>query len=263
MDSFNTGLAQAANSVNITAETSSFNAQVAKALARNPKWSTETVTEFKTKTNIIKSVISNYKNDILNNPLFAKATETNATADGTVAISSVSTGTDSSSASLASLKNETEKTQFNRMKNLVLASTLNSYKPSDGDRYGITSGSADEWALFFTKLGVKESGLRNSVVGDVGKFAGNSNGLYQLSPLDYSNYATHMRAAGIDNGTTLNGKPAFSMSQLQDPDINSKAALVIAERLIKSSDAIGSNATTGMAKYWGPLRRGWTPSNMA
>jgi hypothetical protein len=263
MDSFNAGLAQAANSVNITAETSSFNAQVAKALARNPKWSTETVTEFKTKTNIIKSVISNYKNDILNNPLFAKATETNATADGTVAISSVSTGTDSSSASLASLKNETEKTQFNRMKNLVLASTLNSYKPSDGDRYGITSGSADEWALFFTKLGVKESGLRNSVVGDVGKFVGNSNGLYQLSPLDYSNYATHMRAAGIDNGTTLNGKPAFSMSQLQDPDVNSKAALVIAERLIKSSDAIGSNASTGMAKYWGPLRRGWTPSNMA
>lgn len=266
MNSFNSGLAQAANSVDITGETSEFNALVAKALARNPKWSSETVSEFKTKVKIIKAVISNYKNDILNNPLFAKATETNATADGTTTNSSGSSESSTSSsgsASLASLKNETEKTQFNRMRNLILASTLNGYKPSDGDKYGITSGSADEWALFFTKLGVKESGLRNGVVGDVGKFAGNSNGLYQLSPLDYATYATHMRAAGIDNGTTLNGKPAFSMSQLQDPDINSKAALVIAERLIQSSGAIGSNATTGMAKYWGPLRRGWTPSNMA
>lgn len=256
LDSFNSGLDQAASSVNLSSEFSTFDKEVTAAIERNPKWSSETIVEFRSKMKGVKEITRQYKNDILNNPLFAKATSSNATSTG-------DTTTSGSTASLASLKNETETTQFNRMKPLILASSLNQFKPSDGAKYGITSGSADEWALFFTKLGVKESGLRNGVVGDVGKFTGNSNGLYQLSPLDYSTYKTHMRAAGIQNATEINGQPAFSNAQLQDPDINSKAAVVIAEVLIRKSGAIGSDASTGMARYWGPLRRGWTPSNMA
>lgn len=262
---FTAGLSQAANSVSISSDVSMINFEIKKALERNPKWSPSTVTEFKSKMNKVKDCISSNKNAILNNPLFAKnaSTESLPASSNITGISSIDNSNTTSGASLASLKNESEKTQFARMKNLVLSSSLNGYKPSDGDKYGITSGSSDEWALFFTKLGVKESGLKNGIVGDVGKFVGNSNGLYQLSPLDYSNYASYFRSAGIQNGTTLNGKPAFSTAQLQDPDINSKAALIIAERLIKANDAIGSDSSTGMAKYWGPLRRGWTPSNMS
>jgi len=160
-----------------------------------------------------------------------------------------------------------EKEQFERIKSLIQKSKLNGFIPtseSDRIKYGITTGSADEWAFFFTKLAVRESSLNTNEVGDINRFKGNSNGLYQLSPLDFSNYATAMRAAGIRNGTTLEDKdgilrPAFTIEQLRDPDINSRAAIVIAEKLLLDDGTIGQDSTVGLARYWGPLRTGWSP----
>ena len=67
-----------------------------------------------------------------------------------------------------------------------------------------------------------------------------------------------MQRAGLQPGTTIDGKPAFTIGQLQDPEVNSRATLAISENLIRRDGAIGNNANTGMARYWGPLRRGWS-----
>ena len=148
--------------------------------------------------------------------------------------------------------------QFNRMNRLIKGSSLEGYVPADGAKHGITTGSSEEWAAFYANLGVQESGNQNTVVGDQGKFVGNSNGIYQLSPLDYANYRGDMQRAGLQPGTTIDGKPAFTIGQLQDPEVNSRATLAISENLIRRDGAIGNNANTGMARYWGPLRRGWS-----
>ena len=147
--------------------------------------------------------------------------------------------------------------QFERMNRLIKGSSLEGYVPPDGAKHGIVTGSSEEWAAFYANLGVQESGNQNSVVGDEGRFVGNSNGIFQLSPLDYANYRGEMEQAGIQPGTTIDGKPAFTIEQLQDPETNSRAALVISENLIRRDGAIGSDSNTGMARYWGPLRSGW------
>lgn len=140
----------------------------------------------------------------------------------------------------------------------ISKSGLNNWKPSDAAKYGI-DGSAASWTNFFYHLANRESSLKVNTVGDVGKFVGNSNGLFQLSPLDYNNYSKQLKAAGIQPGTTIDGKPAFSQQQLTDPVTNTNAAVVIAQTLIKRDGAIGSSRSTGAAKYWGPLSKGWTP----
>lgn len=160
--------------------------------------------------------------------------------------------------SLTAAQKERWNAQFNRMNKLIKGSALEGTVPADGAKHGITTGSSEEWAAFYANLGVQESGNQNHVVGDQGKFVGDSNGIYQLSPLDYANYRSDMEKAGLTPGTTIDGKPAFTVEQLRDPDINSRATIAISERLIKQDGAIGGNSTTGMAKYWGPLRRGWT-----
>ena len=159
---------------------------------------------------------------------------------------------------LTAAQKERWNAQFNRMNRLIKGSELEGYVPADGAQHGITTGSSEEWAAFYANLGVQESGNQNQVVGDEGKFVGNSNGIYQLSPLDYANYRGDMEQAGLTPGTTIDGKPAFTIEQLQDPEVNSRATIAISERLIKQDGAIGGNSTTGMARYWGPLRRGWT-----
>jgi hypothetical protein len=159
---------------------------------------------------------------------------------------------------LTAAQKERWNAQFNRMNRLIKGSALEGYVPADGAKHGITTGSSEEWAAFYANLGVQESGNQNQVVGDEGRFVGNSNGIYQLSPLDYANYRGDMEKAGLTPGTTIDGKPAFTIEQLRDPEINSRATIAISERLIKQDGAIGGNSTTGMAKYWGPLRRGWT-----
>ena len=129
------------------------------------------------------------------------------------------------------------------------ASKLNGYVPSDGAKYGI-DGTPQSWANLLTNLAGKESSFNNNTVGDVGRFIGNSNGLFQLSPNDALNYK-------------LQSTP-FTQSQLRDPYTNADAAVRIAESLVGRDGSIagyGNGKNLGMSAYWGPLRRGWTPTD--
>lgn len=131
------------------------------------------------------------------------------------------------------------------IENRIANSGLNGYVPADGAKYGI-DGSPSSWANYFVNLSNRESSLNNNTVGDIGKFSGNSNGLFQLSPNDAKNYG-------------LNGGSPFTQQQLTDPTTNTNAAIAITEKLVLQDGAIGSDANTGAARYWGPLRNGWTP----
>ena len=131
----------------------------------------------------------------------------------------------------------------------IAKSKLNGYKPADAAKFGI-DGSPKSWANYFYHLSYRESSHSVNTVGDVGLFAGNSNGLFQLSPDDAVNYRLN------------NGKP-FSQEQLKDPATNTNAAIAITERLVLRDGAIGSDRKTGAARYWGPLSKGWTPPKPA
>lgn len=131
----------------------------------------------------------------------------------------------------------------------IAKSKLNGYKPADAAKFGI-DGSPKSWANYFYHLSYRESSHSVNTVGDVGLFAGNSNGLFQLSPNDAVNYRLN------------NGKP-FSQEQLRDPVTNTNAAIAITERLVLRDGAIGSDRKTGAARYWGPLSKGWTPPKPA
>lgn len=131
----------------------------------------------------------------------------------------------------------------------ISKSKLNGYKPSDAAKFGI-DGSPKSWANYFYHLSYRESSHSVNTVGDVGLFAGNSNGLFQLSPEDAVNYRLN------------NGQP-FTQQQLKDPVTNTNAAIAITEKLVLRDGAIGSDSKTGAARYWGPLRKGWTPPKSA
>jgi hypothetical protein len=129
----------------------------------------------------------------------------------------------------------------------VAESRLNGFVPKDGARYGITKGTPEEWSRFFTGLAKMESSFGKSTVGDVGKFKGNSNGLFQLSPRDALNHKLK--------------NTEFSKAELQDPETNTKAAIAIATNLMLQDGVIASGKK-GAARYWGPLRRGKNPSKV-
>ena len=131
----------------------------------------------------------------------------------------------------------------------IAKSKLNGYKPADAAKFGI-DGSPKSWANYFYHLSYRESSHSVNTVGDVGLFAGNSNGLFQLSPDDAVNYR-------------LNNSKPFSQEQLKDPVTNTNAAIAITERLVLRDGAIGSDRKTGAARYWGPLSKGWTPPKSA
>jgi hypothetical protein len=131
----------------------------------------------------------------------------------------------------------------------IAKSKLNGYKPADAAKFGI-DGSPKSWANYFYHLSYRESSHSVNTVGDVGLFAGNSNGLFQLSPNDAVNYR-------------LNNSKPFSQEQLRDPVTNTNAAIAITERLVLRDGAIGSDRKTGAARYWGPLSKGWTPPRPA
>jgi hypothetical protein len=134
-------------------------------------------------------------------------------------------------------------------------SKLNGFVPMDGERFGITTGSQQEWADYFTGLAYVESGFGTKVVGDVNvaRIPGNSNGLYQLSPNDAMNYG-------------LRDRP-FTMAELQDATANVDAAIKIHEKLVTEDGVIAGRKEgggwAGASRYWGPLRRGVTPQTQA
>lgn len=127
----------------------------------------------------------------------------------------------------------------------VQASGLNGFVPKDGDKFGIKTGSPEEWANFMTGLAHLESSLDPKTVGDRNKFTGDSNGLFQLSPNDAINWR-------------LKNSP-FTKDELFDPELNSSAAVSIMEKLVTGDGVIAENGV-GAARYWGPLRRGVNPT---
>lgn len=133
----------------------------------------------------------------------------------------------------------------------IANSKLNGFVPRDGERYGITTGAPEEWAKYMVGLSELESGHRTTTVGDVGRFPGNSNGLYQLSPNDATNYG-------------LRDRP-FTMAELQDATENAKSAVAIHEKLVTEDGVIAGRKEdggwAGASRYWGPLRRGVNPIN--
>jgi hypothetical protein len=133
----------------------------------------------------------------------------------------------------------------------IASSKLNGFVPRDGEQYGITTGAPEEWAKYMVGLSELESGHRTTVVGDVGRFPGNSNGLYQLSPNDAQNYG-------------LRDRP-FTMAELQDATENAKSAVAIHEKLVTEDGVIAGRKDdggwAGASRYWGPLRRGVNPIN--
>lgn len=133
----------------------------------------------------------------------------------------------------------------------IADSKLNGFVPRDGEQFGIKTGSPDEWARFAVGLAEFESGFKNTTVGDVGRFPGNSNGLFQLSPNDAQNY-------GLRNSP-------FIMSELQDGTANATAAAAIMEKLVTEDGVIAGKKDgggwAGASRYWGPLRRGVNPLN--
>lgn len=133
----------------------------------------------------------------------------------------------------------------------IANSKLNGFVPRDGEQYGITTGAPEEWAKYMVGLSELESGHRTTVVGDVGRFPGNSNGLYQLSPNDAQNYG-------------LRDRP-FTMAELQDATENAKSAVAIHEKLVTEDGVIAGRKEdggwAGASRYWGPLRRGVNPIN--
>ena len=142
---------------------------------------------------------------------------------------------------------ESGQSVYNYLRDKIASSELNGYVPADGDKYGI-NGSPESWANFLTNLAYIESGFNNNATGDIGKYVGGSNGLFQLSPNDAINYGFQ--------------KEPFTIDQLRDPNFNMDIAVKIATKWVKEDGSIALGGQ-GMARYWGPLSRGWTPSRDA
>ena len=121
-------------------------------------------------------------------------------------------------------------------------SQLNGVVPEDASNFNIDNeGSAESWANFFTALAYNESNYNTGTVGDVGRFRGNSNGLFQLSPDDAINHK-------------LQSEP-YTLEQLVDPATNVRATIGIAVNLLRQDSVINGGSSRGLSRYWGPVRR--------
>ena len=131
--------------------------------------------------------------------------------------------------------------------NQIKGSQLVGVIPSDGAKFNI-DGSAESWANLFTALCKNESNYKTTGTGDAGRFKSKttglvgSHGLFQLSADDALNHKLQ--------------STAFTLSELQDPAINTKATIAIASRLISQHNVIAGGSSQGLSRYWGPLRRG-------
>ena len=115
------------------------------------------------------------------------------------------------------------------------SSKLIGFVPKDGERFGIKTGSKEEWARFMTQLTKQESGFNVNTIGDGGR----SKGLSQMLEGEY----------GIKN--------PHDPHQAQSGMIKQFEKYVIASEHIAGT---GSGPGTyggyrGVAAYFGPLRR--------
>lgn len=116
--------------------------------------------------------------------------------------------------------------------------------PIDGPKYGIKTGSADEWGRLLEWISAAESSHNNNdSFKEPGMYDSSgrqvySRGLYSLSEQDGPNHG-------------LNSGQRFTTQQLADPHINTAAAVAIVKRLVAQSGSI-----EGLKKYWSTLRDG-------
>jgi hypothetical protein len=125
----------------------------------------------------------------------------------------------------------------------VQNSSLVGYVPADGASYGITTGSADEWANYFTKYAPNESATTSDGLIRVNESFTESNG--QVS-------------AGVFSMSV--GEKGLTSSSIYDPTANSAAAIQTSANLITKDGVIAGQSSSGkwqgMSAYFGPLRRG-------
>lgn len=130
------------------------------------------------------------------------------------------------------------KTQYERLKQQLQGSPLIGKVPADGAKYGITTGSVEEWAQFFTALGNVESGFNT-----------NASFTEQNGTLSEGLYSLTVGEQGLDKRTIF------------DPNFNTQAAIKIFENNYLSGnnpDGYIGNYSNGRwiggSAYWGPLR---------
>jgi hypothetical protein len=137
-----------------------------------------------------------------------------------------------------------------RLTQLVANSALNNFIPEDGPRYGIRSGSPQEWAHLLTAMVDSESGFNprdKDVAASERAISGGagSHGLFSLSPSDPENY-------GVG--------PNVPLQQLYNPEYNLELGVAIAAKLATKYGVIvgrdKKGGWAGLGRYWGPLRRG-------
>lgn len=135
--------------------------------------------------------------------------------------------------------------------------------PADGATFGITpqqpgESSADfqtrnqqEWATFFTNYAANESGT-------TGGYTGTGNNGYIKVSESYTESNGQISAGVFSMSVGENG---LTSSNINDPAANSAAAIQRSAALIKGDGVIAGNYQSGppfegMARYFGPLRRG-------
>ena len=140
------------------------------------------------------------------------------------------------------------KSQYERVYNALEGSKFIGTIPADGAKYGITTGSREEWAHMFTRLASTESGFNTNTAADInGGRSGTltSFGLYQIGSTQFD------RHGGGD---------------IYNPDDNTNAFVNYAEEMYfgdtygsGGNNVIGarggSNGWLGLAAAYGPIRR--------
>jgi hypothetical protein len=121
------------------------------------------------------------------------------------------------------------------------------YVPKDGPAHGITKGTQEEWTAYFDKQVPTESTVRNGLV-PVGERFTESDGTV---------------SEGVYSLTV--GERGLTQQSIQDPFLNSKAAIGISADYIKGDGVIsgiagynskGKPIWLGQARYFGPVQRG-------
>ncbi len=124
----------------------------------------------------------------------------------------------------------------------VSQSRLNGWVPKDGERFGIKTGSPQEWARLFTMLARQESGLRQAPVnpdGSLARFASTPAGERSFGP-----YQFNVGEYGLSNWSDVN-----------DPEKAGAAVIRVAEKFAQPSGYLSGPNNTGMSAYFGSFRR--------
>jgi hypothetical protein len=119
------------------------------------------------------------------------------------------------------------------IKRALQGSSLIRQIPRDGSRYGITTGSAEEWEEFFVRVAKYESSFNTNTRNDADP--GGSLGLFQISVYDGSRYGAN------PIGRNWTEQEAF------DPYNNTVTAVKIFEKQVPRTNTITNNRGQGAA----------------